>query len=243
MEDHMARPKRIDQTDLLNEIKTAAWQQIAQNGAAALSLRAIARALHITAPAIYNYYPSRDDLVTALIVDAYTAMGDAQFAALETVPAGAHAARLMALGMAYRQWAVTFPHSYQLIFGTPIPGYHASEEITGPAASRSLMPLIGSLAAAYADGRLIVPEESKFSDALRGQLDVWLRFVSVGDIAVLYAALVVWSRVHGLVSLEIGHQYPPCIEDTAALYQLQMERLIADHLIPGSMAPQGENHA
>jgi AcrR family transcriptional regulator len=112
----MARPKRINQIDLLNEIKDTAWQQIAENGAAALSLRAIARSLNITAPAIYNYYPSRDDLVTALIVDAYTSMGDTQYAALQAGPVGDHRARLMALGLAYRQWAVTYPQRYQMIF-------------------------------------------------------------------------------------------------------------------------------
>jgi AcrR family transcriptional regulator len=227
----MARPKRIHQTDLLNEIKDTAWQQIAENGAAALSLRAIARALHITAPAIYNYYPSRDDLVTALIVDAYTSMGDAQTAAFQAAPDGDHRTRLAALGLAYRQWAVTYPQRYQLIFGTPIPGYHALQEITVPAASRSLVPLITCLDAAYEDGRLRIPAEPALPERLCQHLDTWRHVQPVRHVYVLYAAMVVWSRVHGLVSLEIGGQIPPFLEDIPAVYQLQIDRLIDEHLV------------
>ena len=226
----MARPKRIDQTDLLNEIKATAWQQIAENGAAALSLRAIARALHITAPAIYNYYPSRDDLVTALIVDAYTSMGDAQFAAVQAEPAGDHRRRLMALGLAYRQWAITYPQRYQLIFGTPIPGYHAPLELTDPAASRSLAPLIDALDAACQDGKLRLSQAEEIPENLRQQLQAFGQVYPVQHIFVLYAALAVWSRVHGLVSLEIGHQFPPFVEDIQAIYQLQLDRLMDETL-------------
>jgi AcrR family transcriptional regulator len=227
----MARPKRIDQTDLRNAIKATAWEQITENGAAALSLRAIARELHITAPAIYNYYPSRDDLVTALIVDAFTSMGDAQFAAEQEVASDEHAACLMVLGLAYRQWAVTYPQRYQLIFGTPIPGYHASQEITGPAASRSLVPLIECLEAACEDGKLRIPAKPGLPENLLQQLEMLRQGYPVRHIFALYAALAVWSRVHGLVSLEIGRQFPPCIEDTQAIYQLQMDRIIEETLI------------
>jgi AcrR family transcriptional regulator len=232
LEHNMSRPKRIDQTDLLNEIKTTAWRQIAENGAAALSLRAIARALHITAPAIYNYYPSRDDLVTALIVDAFISMGDAQFAAVQAAPAGDHCERLMALGLAYRQWAVTYPQRYQLIFGTPIPGYHAPLEITDPAASRSLAPLIDCLDAACQAGKLRIAQAGELPEGLRQQLQVFGQFHPVQHFFVLYAALAAWSRVHGLVSLEIGNQFPPFIEDIQAIYQLQLDRLIDETLIP-----------
>ncbi len=69
----MVRPTLKKQIPNLQEaIKETAWKQIAEFGAPALSLRAIARALNITAPAIYNYFPSRDHLVTALMVDAFS---------------------------------------------------------------------------------------------------------------------------------------------------------------------------
>jgi AcrR family transcriptional regulator len=228
--DPVARPKRINQLDLLTAIKETAWQQIAEDGAAALSLRAIARALGITAPAIYKYYPSRDDLVTALIIDAYTSMGDAQNAALLAAPAGDHRARLRALGIVYRQWALAHPQHYQLIFGTPIPGYHALQENTNPAASGSLAPLISCLNAACEDGALRAVEQPAPPEPISPAIEACLRFYAARHVNVLTAALVVWSRVHGLVSLEIGNQYPPFLEDMEIFYQTQIDRLIDDCL-------------
>ena len=133
----MARPRRTaQQTDLQEVIKETAWRQIAEFGAPTLSLRAIARELGITAPAIYNYFPRRDDLVTALIIDAYTSFGDSQLAARDAVPADELVGRVMATGLAYRQWALDYPQRYQLIFGTPIPGYTAPMAQVFPAAAR-----------------------------------------------------------------------------------------------------------
>ncbi|NTV64619.1 MAG: TetR/AcrR family transcriptional regulator, partial [Oscillochloris sp.] len=138
----MARSARTAQTtDLPTAIKATAWLQIAEQGAANLSLRAIARALDITAPAIYNYYPCRDDLVTALIIDAYTSFGDSQLAARDSLPTSDLVGRWWATGLAYRSWALAHPQRYQLLFGAPIPGYQPPNEQIMPAAARSLSAL------------------------------------------------------------------------------------------------------
>ena len=100
------RPKVADQHPNLDEaIKETAWRQIAETGASAMSLRAIARELGITAPAIYNYFPRRDDLVTALIVDAFNSLGESQKDSLQSLPADDFAARLSTLGpRGKRRW-------------------------------------------------------------------------------------------------------------------------------------------
>src|SRR5512133_1774189 len=135
----MVRPiKKRQIPNLQDAIKETAWKQIAQFGAPALSLRAIARELKITAPAIYNYFPDRDALVTALIVDAFTSFGDWQLEARDSVPESDLRGRMYAIGLAYRNWAHTFPQRYQLIFGTPIPGYEAPLEKTLSPSVRSL---------------------------------------------------------------------------------------------------------
>ncbi|NPV55778.1 MAG: TetR/AcrR family transcriptional regulator [Anaerolineae bacterium] len=226
----MVRPIRGTHIDLEKAIRQTAWRQIAEKGAAALSLRAIARDLHITAPAIYNYFPSRDDLVTALIVEAFTALADAQFAALEGVAERDHAARLTALGMAYRRWAVTYPQRYQLIFGTPIPGYHAPGEITAPAAARSLTALVGCLEAARRDGKLNMVPASHLAESLTNQLVTWQQAVAAEHPYILYLALIIWSRVHGMVSLECGNQYPSFIETPEAVFDAQVHSLVAEYI-------------
>jgi AcrR family transcriptional regulator len=223
----MPRPKRTEQlSDLRERIIAAAWAQIARDGAPALSLRAVARQLHITAPAIYNYFPDRDALVTALIVAAFTSFAEVQEAAIAHLPTDNHAGRLIALGETYRAWAIAYPERYQLIFGTPIAGYNAPLDVTGPVAARGLAALAGVLAAAEANGRLRTTHHSPRPPALEAMLRDWQtsRLVAASPQA-LYLAMMLWAQVHGLVSLEIGNQFPPFISDPGEMYRYELNRL------------------
>jgi AcrR family transcriptional regulator len=211
-------------------IVETAWRQIAESGAAALSLRAIARELNITAPAIYNYYPDRDALVTALIIDAYTSFGDAQYAARDSVPVDDLSERLRATGRAYRQWAITYPERYQLIFGTPIPGYVAPFEQTFPSAARAFGAIVSVVEAIRAAGRLksdAFPQVTPGHDEAFG---MWKNYGGEADILSLSIAVLIWARVHGLVSLEIAGNIPPFGADGDALYAYEMD-LIAQTFI------------
>src|SRR5262245_45041432 len=114
------------------EIKAIARQQMAEQGQAALSLGAIARAMGMTTPALYRYFESRDALITALIIDAYEALAIALEQADSATRSDDYATRFRAMARAYRDWAVAHPHEYALIYGTPIPGYHAPRERTVP---------------------------------------------------------------------------------------------------------------
>lgn len=223
----MARPRRTEQqVDLRERILEAAWEQIARDGAPALALRAIARKLRITAPAIYNYFPDRDALVTALIVEAFGSFAAAQATAVANLPDNDHSARIMALGHAYRDWAIAYPERYQLIFGTPIAGYCAPLEITGPAAARGLTVLVGVLAAADAAGQLQSQRHPPLSPEAEAMLRQWqAERAPDASLMALYLALMMWAQVHGLVSLEIGGQFPPFIIDPGALYQHELAGL------------------
>lgn len=222
----MVRPRKSEQAlNLRQAILDRAWQHIAAEGAGALSLRAIARELGITAPAIYNYFPRRDDLVTALILEAFQDFGDAQIAAVENEPADDPAAQIHAAGKAYRDWALANPQRYQLIFGTPVPGYHAPEKITLPAAARALSALIGILENAMQAGRLNPDALPPLSTLLRDQLAQWRTIHPVSDEAVLYLAVVIWARVHGLMMLEVGGQFPGVIRDPGLIYEMEIDAL------------------
>ena len=83
--------------------------------------------------AIYRYFPSRDDLLTALIIDGYNAIGEAAEQAEAACPAGDFAGRWRAVGQAIRDWALAHPHEYALVYGSPVPGYRAPEQTIGPA--------------------------------------------------------------------------------------------------------------
>ena len=154
------RPKREyarERTDMMTQIKTVARQQMAEHGTAGLSLRGIAREMGITAPAIYNYFPRLDDLITALIVDAFTALADAIQAAEVAEESEKCGPKIIASCLAYREWAIGHPVDFQLIYGNPIPGYIAPAEITVPLARRPFDGLFRLFFEAHRTGELVDP--------------------------------------------------------------------------------------
>jgi AcrR family transcriptional regulator len=207
----MVRPTIKKQIPNLQEaIKETAWKQIAESGAAAISLRAIARDLKITAPAIYNYFPDRDALVTALIIDAYTSFGDSQIEARDAIPESDLTGRMRAVGVAYRKWAHAHPQRYQLIFGTPIPGYDAPLMEVLPSAARSLSASVSVIEQLRVAGKLNVMTFPQVKAEYKESFEVWKEYGGGNvDILSLSVAMVVWSRVHGIVSLEIAGNLPP----------------------------------
>lgn len=222
----MVRPIKNKQIyNLQNAIKETAWKQIAEYGAPALSLRAIARDLKITAPAIYNYFPDRDALVTALIIDAYKSFGDSQLAARDAIPAGKVVARLKAIGIAYRTWAHSYPQRYQLIFGTPIPGYEAPLMEVLPSAARSLSALVSVVEQLRLTGKLAVRVFPQVKGEYKASFETWKKYGGDVDMLSMSVAMVIWSRVHGIVSLEIANNLPPFGAKGDELYLFELESI------------------
>jgi len=222
----MVRPIRKKQIPNLQEaIKETAWKQITEYGAAALSLRAIARDLKITAPAIYNYFPDRDALVTALIIDAFISFGDWQLEARDSVPAEDHVGRMTAIGLAYRNWAHAFPQRYQLIFGTPIPGYKGPIEKILPSSARSLSALVNVVEGLRLAGKLNVDAFPKVKPEYKISFEMWKTYGGDADVLSLSVAMIIWARVHGIVSLEIGGNLPPFGAKGDALYLYELNSI------------------
>ncbi len=224
----MARPKR--EAGLQNPaeaIKAVARQQMAELGTAGVSLRAIARAMNITAPAIYNYYPRLDDLITALLVDAFQALADAMAQAGEIE--GSNMQKFRAMIMEYRQWAVAHPADFQLIFGNPIPGYVAPDELTAPLARRPFQHLY------FWFGRALQADEARIPaiyhtipPEILVHLVEWKRQTRFDIDDIPFCMLLTgWARIHGLVILELNHHLQPAIGDAAALYRYEVDALLS----------------
>jgi len=182
-----------------DEVKTAALRQLAAGGPQALSVNAIAKELGVSGPALYRYFAGRDELLTELIIDAY--------ADLAAALAGA-----ASFAGAYRAWALAQPHRYRLLFGAPLPGYDAHGDRLVAAAQEPMNLLI----AALSPGR---PSPLP-PPALAAQLSGWAARRGVPDVdpAVAMRAVELWSRVHGLVSLEIEGNFAAMGLDPTALY-------------------------
>jgi AcrR family transcriptional regulator len=227
----MARPIKKKQIPNLQEaIKETAWKQIAELGAPALSLRAIARELKITAPAIYNYFPDRDALVTALIIDAYKSFGDSQLEARDVIPSGDMSGRMKAIGIAYRAWAHNYPQRYQLIFGTPIPGYEAPLMEVLPYGARSLSALVSVIEQLRVSGKLNIKSFPEVKEEAKAEFEVWKTYGGNVDILSLSVAMIIWSRVHGIVSLEIAGNLPPFGTSGDELYLFEMDSIARQFL-------------
>jgi AcrR family transcriptional regulator len=210
-----------------DEIKAIARRHIAEQGAASLSLRAIARELGVTPPALYRYFDGRDALLTALLIDAYGSLAEALEAAVAARAPGDHAGRLVGLALAYREWALAQPQDYALIFSSAVAGYREPEEPIAGAAGRSLGLFVALIEAARQAGRLRAPVEYEgASPALRQQFDAAGAWHGYPPLA-LCLAIVLWTRLHGLVSLEIFQHLQPIIGDPERLYREEVSAAFA----------------
>ena len=221
------RPRRREQNgNLQKAIKETAWKQIAEFGAPALSLRAIARELKITAPAIYNYFPDRDALVTALVIDAFTSFGDSQLEARDSLPEDDLVGRFRAIGIAYRNWAHAYPQRYQLLFGTPLPGYETPIEEVFPSSARSISALFSVVDAIRSAGKINVSSFPEVNEEYQHHFDLWKS--QVGEVHPLshFVAMVIWARVHGIVSLEIQGNLPLFGKSGDELYLSEIESMV-----------------
>ncbi|MEU6375222.1 TetR/AcrR family transcriptional regulator [Streptomyces sp. NPDC046909] len=191
-----------------SEIKKVALALMTAGGPDAITLRAIARDMGMTANAIYGYFPTRDDLVTTLINDVYTALADAVDTAWQTTPSAEPAVRIEAWANAFRTWALVNPQGFRLIYGDPVPGYQAPEGGAAPDAARRVCIGLTALAAAAWPhaGHLYQDSAFDWPDFDPGLLEkVRPAFPDLPPAAVALA-LRIWGHLHGLVSLEVyGH--------------------------------------
>ncbi|WP_329500133.1 TetR/AcrR family transcriptional regulator [Kitasatospora herbaricolor] len=216
--------------EFTRDIKEAARRQLAEHGAAGISLRGVARDIGlVSASALYRYFPGRDALLTALIADSYTSLGDAADAAAAldagaTGPGG-HLGRWVAVCHAVRDWALAHPHEYALIHGSPVPGYTAPEDTIGPGVRVPF--LIGALfARAAQDGgyrpldRLPVP-----ADAHRALLPLLGRLPEGIPDDLVIAGLTAWTYLFGAVSFEVFGHRANVVADPQSYFDHEVRRL------------------
>jgi AcrR family transcriptional regulator len=205
------------------EIKAAAWRQLAEHGVEGLSLNAIAKELGMTGPALYRYIASRDELLTDLVVDAWDALADAVERAAEEHAGASAAKRLGAIGLCYRGWAVAQPHRYRLAVQTRL-GLEGFPAI--PAAQRSWVVILDAIED-LPDARR--PTRELPAD-LRAQLDAWTeqRRGQQRPPAVLLRGVLLWSRLHGLITLELDRHLAEMQLDPELLYRAELADLGAE---------------
>jgi AcrR family transcriptional regulator len=218
--------RALARRELTDTIKEVARYELAEHGPAGLSLRAVARELDMASSAIYRYFPSRDDLLTALLVDAYVSLGtaaeraDAKARKEGAGPGG----RWLAVCRAARAWAVRRPHEWALLYGSPVPGYRAPETTIEPAGRipALLAPIL--LQAAEA-GRLRPPPRPLPPPSL---VTPTVLELAGGPLAPPYEdlvdrALVVWTTLVGTISFELFGHLHDVVTDARSWFDRAME--------------------
>jgi AcrR family transcriptional regulator len=216
--------------ELSREIRDEARRQLAVAGPDGLSLRAVARELGMVSSALYRYYPSRDDLLTALIIDAYDALGAAAERADAALPRADVRGRWRAVAAAVRKWARAHRHEYALIYGSPVPGYQAPRDTVAPA-SRVSLALIAVLRDGWQAGRLepasagpapsepLAAQVQRLAEAIAPELPG----------PVLTRALIAWTQLFGMLSFELFGQLVGSVDPSDAFFTHAVEQM-ADFL-------------
>lgn len=197
MPESLESPRARYRKHIRDEVQIRAWEQITHSGVSALSLKAIASQMGMTAPALYRYYASRDELLTELILGGYNDLAELveATAAAATGPAG----QLTGIAEAIRGWAIENPQRYLLLYGTPVPGYHAPAAATA-LAQRIFAPIIAGFGA-----------EPDTDPAGR---------------SILHRSLTFWTRLHGVLSLELAGHFAGMDFDPDQLYQDEVRVLL-----------------
>ena len=215
--------------EITRTIQETARRHLADTGPAALSLRAIAREVGMVSSAVYRYFPSRDDLLTALIIESYDELGAAVEQAEGAVADRADLrARFGAIAHAVRDWARAHPHEYALIYGSPVPGYAAPTD-TIASATRVPMALLG-VATGLAEhdvplGAPALPVPAAEHDAVGG---VQAALETDLDDALMVRSLMAWSTLFGHVSLELFGHMNNAVLDYDAHFAHVVDQLAAD---------------
>jgi AcrR family transcriptional regulator len=217
------------------EIKQTARRQISQNGAANLSLGAIARAMGLTPPALYRYFKNRNALVVALIVDAYDSMGKVMENAAQGLPPQDYGAQFLALMRAYREWAIDYAEDYALMYSASTADVDMSEEQL-EAFQRAVMRSMGAMTrvlhTAHQAGQLIVPPQYDTPPPSVRQALLWMQSIFQDEtipLGILALALTTWLRADGLVWQELHGHLPKILFGDGDFYDME-SRILAKRL-------------
>ena len=207
--------------EIQGEILATARAHLALHGAAGLSLRAVARDLGLVPSAVYRYFENRDVLLTALIVDAYDALGTIAEATVAEVPRHRARERWVTAAARIRGWAITHPHEYALLYGSPVPGYAAPVDTVGPG-TRVSLALVGVVVDAFADGLVTARSELGPAALSAETADDLGRLTASVPIALpaplMLGAIVAWTQLFGLLSFEVFGQTRGLVDHDDALF-------------------------
>lgn len=228
----------------VQEIKQTARRSLVEQGSGGLSLRGVAREMGLTAPALYRYFPSREDLLGHLIADLYHEVCDEMERTADKLPGDDTARRLLEVSRTFRRWALSHPPEFALLFGSPIEGFprpHEADQSADQPAERAQAEgpayeagqrfggifggLVGRL---YQERPFPIPADDELDPALRAQLEAWCDTLPVPlPLGVMQIFLSCWIRLYGSVCMEAFGHLKFAVDDAEPIFEAELRSLAA----------------
>jgi AcrR family transcriptional regulator len=201
-------------------------RHLVDHGAAGLSLRAIARDLGMVSSAVYRYVSSRDELLTLLLVDAYTELAETVDQARDSL-AELWSDDVIAIARAARRWALAHPARWALLYGSPVPGYHAPAERTLEVGTRVVGAFFDAVAAGIATGDIRLTNDAAAEPMSSDFERIRQEFGFPGDDPVVAKCFLLFAGVLGAISMEVFGQYgADTLTDPEAVFDAQVRLLV-----------------
>jgi AcrR family transcriptional regulator len=231
MAEPLSRRARI-RAETVREIKETARRVLVEQGADGLALRAIAREMGLTAPALYRYFSSREDLVEHVVADLYTELGETLEAARDATRPATPGVRLLAVSRALRSWATARHAEFGLLFGSPaegVPtgGLHETGEGPAQQAARRFGAIFGALVTQiYLERGFPVPADEDIEPSLQEQLRSWRDTFPVPlPLGVMHVFLSCWIRLYGMVCMEVFGHLRFALDDAEPMFEAELRAL------------------
>jgi AcrR family transcriptional regulator len=218
--------------DTLREIKQTARRVLVERGVGGLALRAVAREMGITAPALYRYFTSREDLVENVVADLYDELCDVLETVRDAVEPATPAVQLMEVSRAFRHWATTHHAEFGLLFGSagqdvlPADVHTRGERPAQRAAARFGAVFAALVARIYLEHGFPVPADEDLDPGLQQQLEAWCAKLPVAlPLGVMSVFLSCWIRLYGMVCMEVFGHLRFALDDAAPMFEAELRSL------------------
>lgn len=217
----------------VQEIKATARRLLVDEGQQGVTLRAIAREMGMTAPGLYRYFPSHEDLWQELCLDTYGEIAEAIEAALEPIPRDEAEERLLLAARRFRSWAVEHPREFGLVFGMPLPGVEQVKDITDPAKASGLrfaLVFTGAFAELWVKRQFPVPDDAQLPTRLADQLRAYrdsvagagLDTAAALPLGAVQVFLQAWVQLYGVVTMEVFGHLGFCLSDAGEFFETEL---------------------
>ena len=214
----------------IEEIKGTARQLLVEEGPDAVKLRAIGRAMGMTAPALYRYFDSREDLIKHVVADIFTEIAGGIHAAVETAgqaSGGDMVAKLVAACGEFRSWSLGHKEEFGLLFGTPLPGLEAvHDDVIDDCAAKFSGEFFALFLELWRKHPFPVPRDDQIDPSLREQLAHYRELLGADlPLGAGLTFLRCWVRLYGMVSLEVFGHLHFALDDAAPMFEITLTEL------------------